>query len=162
MRRQEFEQAEFTLRKTGCALIAARVDGCDPAAGTQGQKPDEIANPKRLESLMIETALEQFIVRTHHGERLYVADAADDAGGRDWAPFIMQLKRVREFLGVADLEQVHVLRIAQIVNAHAAGGALHEIDNAADGVEPSLRIERAVVNGADRVRQRLRGDPLKT
>ena len=94
MRRQEFEQAELALRKAGCALVAAGVDGRDPAARAQGLKPDEVANPEWLERLMIETAFEQFIVRTHHGECLYVADAADDAGGRDWAPFIMQLKRV--------------------------------------------------------------------
>ena len=73
---------------------------------------------------MIETALEQLLVGTNHGEGLHIADLADDAGSRERTSLIVQLKRLGEFPGVADLEQVDVLRIPQIVHAHAARRAL--------------------------------------
>jgi hypothetical protein len=51
--------------------------------------------------------------------------------------------------------------VPQIMNAYAARRAFTQVGNLSASVRPLLRIERAVIDRADRVGQRLRGDPIQ-
>jgi len=51
--------------------------------------------------------------------------------------------------------------VPRIMNAYSARRAFTQVGNLSASVRPLLRIERAVIDRADRVGQRLRGDPIQ-
>src|SRR5262249_9899806 len=162
MRRQQLEDADLALSIARRRYGPASVHGGDPAAGLERVEADVVEHPMGFQHVMIEAALEQLVVGTNGGKGMHVADLVDDAGGRKRAVLIVLLDELRKFRGVADLEQMDVLDVPQVVNAHAARRALAQLDDPPDGIAPALRIERAVVDRADRIGQRLRGNSVQT
>jgi hypothetical protein len=110
---------------------------------------------------MVDTAVAPLVLGTNGGKGNDIANFVHDAGRCKGALLIVLLNKLRKFLRVANLEQVNVLHIPEVVDAHAARPALAQLANVSDGIDPALWIERAIVDYSDRVGQGLRGDPIE-
>jgi hypothetical protein len=71
-------------------------------------------------------------------------------------------QRLQESRLIPEHEQLVILRVPQIVNADSARGAVRQIGDFSARVQPPLRIERAVVDRADRLGELLGGDAIQT
>jgi hypothetical protein len=69
---------------------------------------------------------------------------------------------LEEFRQISEYEQLVILHVPHIVNAYAARRALTQVGDLSASVRPLLRIERAVIDRADRIGERLGGDALQT
>ena len=94
-------------------------------------------------------AFEQFV--TLHGESADVADIRDDIRGCHWTLRIVLSQLFQEFRLVSEYEQLVILHVPHIMNAYSPRCAFAQLGNHAARVRPQERIERAVIDRADRV-----------
>ena len=117
--------------------------------GPQRRKPDHIQQAERLQLFAIKPAFEQFVPL--HGEGADVADIRDDSRSSHWTLRIVLFKLFQEFRLVSEHEQLIVLHVPHVVNAYSARRAFTQVGNPAASRQPKLRIERAVIDRADRL-----------
>jgi hypothetical protein len=84
-----------------------------------------------------------------------MADIGDDIRRCHGALCILASQLLKEFRLVSEHEQLIILHVSHIMNANSAACAFTQIGNLPASVWPLMRIESAVIDRADRVRQRL-------
>ncbi len=87
-----------------------------------------------------------------HGEGADAADIGDNIRCCHWTLCIVVSQLFQEYRLVSEDEQLIILQVPHIVNAYSARCAFTQIGNLPASVRPLMRIERAVIDRADRVR----------
>jgi hypothetical protein len=161
MRGQHLEQVDVQLPVAMRLRRPGGMHGGHAPAGPQSWKPDDVLQSVRLENVPVEAAFEQLIEIVHR-ERADMTDVGDDIRGRHRRLRVVLAELLQKRLLVAEHEQLVVLDVLHVVNADAARRTLAEIGDLPACGCPKLRIEGAVVDGANGVGQRLGGNSLQT
>ena len=116
-------------------------------------------SPNGCSTSLKEPAFDQIVAL--HGESADVADIGDDIRRRHRALRIVLSQLFQECRLIPEHEQLIILRVPQIMNAYSAACAFTQIGNFSASVRPLLRIERAIVDRADRIGKCLGRDPIQ-